>query len=670
MPRFNLSPSLIGRFFYHDCERYLRYHATPEQERERSGIPVTVMDQSPTTRALLEAGIRWEEEVVRTKLAGWVRIPEGIGPVSDRSFSIEETFAILPDLLPGEAIYQATIPVSVHFLRSYGLDPDLHRFSPCRPDLIMFGQDATLSVIDIKASEDLSVSHRIQATLYAMILDHALALLEIDRPVDMDRAGIWLYGADEPEPFDLHLNVRVLEDFLRHRLPDILACPLEGLPWHITSRCESCEFYPHCRAEAEATASVSQVPGLSPAGRRYLRGVSSNPVSAINTLPDLAKFLEAPESDAYLNNCGSLAGQGDRLRATVRSLQTGEIIKNAERSLALPVYEDIAIILTLQKDPVSDRIYALGMRRLKGEAVYGTTSREAIFVAEIPDDSARIRREFIGALAAELATLHDYNRGRAWTDQRSLQTYVYETYEEDLFARLLDEALEDPVTAEDALQLRFYYQNPGIIGGKSHPVAGVAFPLVVLSREIRRLLALPIPFTLRLPEVLAAIPSSRFSYHLDPDDFFWHELGSSLKSDAIIMAWDGERPEIAGWIRQEIARRLLATGSVLDGLRERVKGDLVRWPERFRFPQHWGAATPEISRLLFITEYESAIGVREAQELRGRPWTQRVRDGTSIPVKKIEGNFWKVLAPLDLALFEQTKAFSYLLVPDGDAGEE
>ncbi|WP_286879296.1 hypothetical protein, partial [Methanoculleus sp. UBA413] len=121
MPRFNLSPSLIGWFFYHDCERYLRYHATPEQERERSGIPVVAMDQSPTTRALLDAGIRWEEEVVRTKLAGRVRLPDGIGPLSDRSFSIEESFEVLPRLSPGEAIYQSTIPVSVHFLRNYGL---------------------------------------------------------------------------------------------------------------------------------------------------------------------------------------------------------------------------------------------------------------------------------------------------------------------------------------------------------------------------------------------------------------------------------------------------------------------------------------------------------------------------------------------------------------------
>ncbi|MCK9278630.1 MAG: ATP-dependent helicase, partial [Methanoculleus sp.] len=525
MPRFNLSPSLIGWFFYHDCERYLRYHATPEQEREKVDIPVVTMDQSPTTRALLDAGIRWEEEVIRTKLAGRVRLPGGTGPITGRSFSIEESFNLFPRLSPGEAIYQSTIPVSVHFLRNYGLDPEVHRFSPCRPDLIRLGEgsggEPQLGVIDIKASEDLSVSHRIQATLYALILDHALDLLGIDLPVDMDRAEIWLSGEDEPDSFSLHLNIRVLEDFFRHRLPDILAGPPEDVPWHITSRCESCEFYPHCREEAEACASVSRIPGLSSVARRYLREAPWCPGQPINTLPDLEKFLADPASDRHLDNCGSLANQGDRLRATVRALSAGEVIPHAETSLALPVYEDIGIVLALQKDPVSSRIYALGYRRFKGEVVYGAPSHEAVFVAEDPDDCTRVRREFLQALTAELTAVHDYNRGRDWAGQKSVQTYVYDTYEAELFTRLLGEALEDPATAEDALRLRFYYQDPGVALGSSHPATSVPFPIVVMTREIRRLLALPVPFSLRLPEVLAAIPSSRFAYHLDPAGLFW-----------------------------------------------------------------------------------------------------------------------------------------------------
>ncbi|WP_332449361.1 bifunctional RecB family nuclease/DEAD/DEAH box helicase [Methanoculleus sp.] len=674
MPRFNLSPSLIGWFFYHDCERYLRYHATPEQEREAAGIPAVAPDRSPVTQALLEAGIRWEEEVVRTKLAGRVRVPGGTGPLSGRSFSIEESFNLLPRLAPGEAIYQTTIPVSVHFLRNYGLDPDLHRFSPCRPDLIRFreGSDGepALSVIDIKASEDLSVSHRIQATLYALILDHALVLLGINRPVNLSQAGIWLSGADEPEPFSLHLNRRVIEDFFRHRLPGILAGPARDVPWHLTARCESCEFYPHCRSEAEMTDSVSQVPGLSTAGRRYLREAPWSGGRSIETLPDLERFLEDPASDRHLDDCGSLSGQGDRLRATLRALRTGEVIPLSATSLALPIFEDIELVLTLQKDPVSGRIYALGFRRSRGGAVYGTPSHEAVFVARTPDDCTRVQREFLRALAAELAAAHDYNQGRDWAGQVSVQTYVYDTYEAELFTRLLDTALDDPGAAEDALRLRFYYQDPGIALGSSHPSTPVPFPLVVITREVRRLLALPVPFTLRLPEVLAAIPSSRFDYHLNPNSLFWNEQSNAMKSDAIIMAWHGAREEAADWVRQEVSRRLLATGSVLDGLRERVKGRLVRWAERFRFPSPWDARTPEVSRLLFIAEYESTLGARQAQEVRSRPREVQVRDGAGIPLQKSVGNFWKVLTPLDLALFEQSQAFSYLLVTDDDAGRE
>ncbi len=669
MPRFNLSPSLIGWFFYHDCERYLRYHATPEQDRESAGIPAVAIDRSPTTQALLDAGVRWEEEVVSGRLAGRVRIPDGIGPLTDRSFSIEESFNLLPRLSPGEAVYQATIPVSIHFRRGYGLDPAIYRFSPCRPDLIRF-EEGALSVIDIKASEDLSVSHRIQATLYAMILDHALDLLGIDRPVDMEQAEIWLHGADRPEPFDLHLNIRVIEDFFRHRLKGVLTCPLADVPWHITPRCEYCEFYPHCRREAETSASISQIPGLSSIARRYLREAPWGPGGSINTLSDLERFLETPGSDRHLDDCGSLAGQGDSLRAAIRALRTGEAVRKTGRSLALPIFEDIGITLTLQKDPVSDRVYALGFRRLKGREVYKTPSHEAIFVARSPDDCARVRREFIRALTAELATIHDYNRDRDWAGQKSVQTYVYETCEEDLFTRVLEEAIEDPATAKEGMRLRFYYQDSGIAQGSSHPGTTVSFPLVTLTREIRRLLALPVPFALRLPEVLAAIPSSRFTYRLDPGSFFWYEQSNALKGDAIIMAWEGERSEAADWISREVSRRLLATGSILDGLRERVREDLVRWPEKFQFPRPWDAAISEISRLLFINEYESAMGARRVQEARSGPPALRIQAGTSIPLQKSEGNFWRLLHPLDLAVYERSKSFAHLLVPDDDAGEE
>ena len=134
------------------------------------------------------------------------------------------------------------------------------------------------------------------------------------------------------------------------------------------------------------------------------------------------------------------------------------------------------------------------------------------------------------------------------------------------------------------------------------------------------------------------------------------------------MAWDGERPEITGWIRQEIARRLLATGSVLDNLREQVKEDLAVAGE-IPVPPALGTATPEVSRPSSSRRYESAIGSGSA----GTPEPAMGAEGPGrhqYPRQKGRGNFWKVLAPLDLALFEQTKAFSTSSSLDGDAGEE
>ena len=62
MAAFRLSPSHIARYFYHECERYLRYHTTPSQVRTAQGIPRPERAKSLVTQALLDRGYAWEEE--------------------------------------------------------------------------------------------------------------------------------------------------------------------------------------------------------------------------------------------------------------------------------------------------------------------------------------------------------------------------------------------------------------------------------------------------------------------------------------------------------------------------------------------------------------------------------------------------------------------------------
>ncbi|MDD3042330.1 MAG: AAA domain-containing protein [Methanosarcinaceae archaeon] len=678
MIKHRLSPSLIARFFYHNCERYLRFHATPIEDRPKAGIPALNHNQSPVTKALLDAGNRWEEQVVLEKIKENVIIPEGAEALHKRAHSIKNSVEIFKKLDRGELVYQPTLLVSSKFYRKYNLSPELCSFSACRPDLIRgverdaeSGQGGLprLQVIDVKASDELSSSHRIQATLYALMLKDVLEKNKLETEVDLDRAGIWLYGQDEPELFELDFNIKIIEEFLRYRLPEILTKPLETVPWHVYQRCELCDFYQHCRKEAEECNSVSLLPELSVSGRNYLREANWASKASINSLPDLEAFLEAGTSDDILDKCGALRNKGNYLRNMVRALQEKEIILNQGISLALPKNEDVSLFITLQKDPATGQIYTAGFRRFRGKFVYGNVVNERVYVAETSEKCTEIQHKFLQALFAELKSLHDYNEALEWNEQKSLQTYVFDNYERELFKALLKEAVKTPELAALALSLLFYYQDPSLFSGKQHPLEKVQYPIVALTNEIRKLLCLPIPFFLHQPEVTRALPASDFECTLKPSSLFWFEHSNAMKSDAISMAWEKKNPEAPGWIEKEISMRLLAASSVLDGLREKVKASLISWPPKFRIPASKKYNYPEISQLIFITRYEAYIRNLEIKEKRSLSLPERVKEGISVPIQYLEQNFWKVTSDLDSGLFEQNENFSYLLVPEGKAGE-
>lgn len=217
MPPFSLSPSLVARFFFHDCDRYLRYQATPKVQRREAGIPDIAWDTSPVTAAILERGYSWEKVVLRKYLPGKVRIASGKGPVTERVHDLASTIKHLAQLQPGEAIYQPTIKVPPSFQQHYGLSPDLCDFPPCRPDLLQATDRSgrlSLRVIDLKASAVAKMSHRIQAALYALMLREVAHAAQLPLPVDTEEGGIWLIDQPDPEWSDLRPSVAMVERFL------------------------------------------------------------------------------------------------------------------------------------------------------------------------------------------------------------------------------------------------------------------------------------------------------------------------------------------------------------------------------------------------------------------------------------------------------------------------
>ena len=674
MSTFRLSPSTIARYFYHECERYLRYHATPSRMRTAQGIPRPERATSLVTQALMDRGYDWEEEVVQQRLTGRVTIAAGAGGLHERVHSVEHTLEVLRTLPAGQYIYQPTLEVPSSFLARYSLDPALCGFPPCRPDLLLLEEDdqgRRLRIIDIKASDELRASHVIQTALYALILRDALDAAGISLPVDLREAGIWLYRTLEPHWFSLETGIRIVERFLRDTLPALLRQPLDEVPWHLRFRCEWCDFYQHCRQEAEQSQSVSLLPYLSVGGRRYLREAPWGG-TPIHTLEDFRAFLQGADAatiDTALDACGNLRNRRERLQNNIEALQTQTVVTHGGSSLAMPINEQVQIILTLQSDPYSGAIYAASFLRLKGREVYGNGSRLYHGIAPTPEACATVRAAFLQALFAEFHTLHVYNVHREWAEQKSMQVYVFDSYELTLFNQLVLESLDDPVLAPHALQLLFYFQDEGLSPQDQHPEPEVPYPIVVLTGVIRELVALPAPLVLRLPEVLQALPAPTWTTTLRPNPLFWFELGNPLKSDAIALAWNGSRPDALTWIQDELTRRMRATGAVVDGVRARVAGQLFAWPPKFQFPEARVFQHSELSQLAFIVRYESFMQAIATRNSRIGPWDERVRDGISIPIAHVGGTRWHVLAPLDVSHMAESDFPDRLIVPEGSQGE-
>jgi len=138
----NLSPARVARYYFHECDRFLRYTATPKDQKVAQGIPPYDEDRSLLTKAILKSGYDWEGEVLDTHLSDSAVIapppPENpAAPKTDRVHSVASTIEALRHAASGQYIYQPTLIATEGFYDRYDLDRELIEFGECRPDLLM-----------------------------------------------------------------------------------------------------------------------------------------------------------------------------------------------------------------------------------------------------------------------------------------------------------------------------------------------------------------------------------------------------------------------------------------------------------------------------------------------------------------------------------------------------
>ena len=430
-PPFAISPSLIARYFFHECDRFLRFASASSQQRKREEIPHVELDRSLVTRSVLESGLEWEKQLLAGPLANSAVIApgDGLGPVHERRHDEAGTLAALATLDVGQTLYQPTLVAPVSLYRSFGLDPRLLRFTDCHPDLLMAvdgDHGPELRVIDAKASDMMKLSHRIQVGMYSMLLAHVLEASGLSSRFASSRlGGVWLFGHKQPEWFDLSRVIPHIETFLEHDLQPLLRAPAGDAFWHLYFRCEWCDYYPYCRAEAEQTSDVSLIPYLSTFAKRHL-----TEHLGIKTVEELQKRLTEDDRDALFVGSGSLEGRAGQIALAVDALLSGQDRPTGAASVGMPVGEHVRLIFTLQSEPVTGEIYCFALTRVGGNDLLGTGNRTIVGVASEPTPAALrgIRTQFVQSLLDILAPIDDYNRANAadWRAQKTVQAFVYD----------------------------------------------------------------------------------------------------------------------------------------------------------------------------------------------------------------------------------------------------
>jgi DNA replication ATP-dependent helicase Dna2 len=665
---FKIGPSAIARYFFHDCERFLRFNSTRRDLAASQGIPQRPFDTSPIMQAILDQGFHWELAVLG-KLGKRVHIPAGSGPVTDRKFTWEETLGLLRTAGAGQYIYQPTLRAPNSLYDHFGLNRSLVEVADNHPDLVEIcgdGNSRRFRVIDIKRGASMRATYRIQVLLYAIELELILRDHKIDDAhADLKAGYAWLGDQDEPTECDLESIRPLLDGFLREDLPRILSAPAEKTGWHVNFRCEWCPYFEHCRQEMRDGDNISRLTGLTVHGKRYLVREGR-----VTTLSQLDRLLRRKDADAILSRSASLVGKRLRLRDQVDAFKGGGVVVGRGSTPMLPVAENVGIYLMLQQEPLGKKVYLAGVLvhvAKKVRAQLGETIKADPYVwladRDTPDAIGSVRRGVIDTLYGTLRHIHEYNADKDWSEKLSVQTYVYSEHERSILVRCLLEGLEEPELSLKAMSLLFYFQGPDLLLTDDHPDVPVQYPLVVLLSVIGRLLALPVDVSYTLPETLAALGCT-FTY--PRRDFYHFPLGHGLRPDAIYLAWTQGRAEFIERLYSFASGHLYAIRSVTWDVRTRAKGNLFAWPPKFALPGTADIRNPLLSKLAFFCRFESLLGCMAVRDVRSEAQEVQVLLGNVVElIFQSDGGFGVVG---DVAATFDEGFPRYLIVRDSPAG--
>ena len=610
------SGSTIKSWFQYRCERKTRYELFTDAELD--AVPVVKLVKEKTWAAL---GNEFEGRVVakRHRLEGVLQPSSPKQPLEER---LTASFLRGEQTAPYAAQPNLTPRGRPAFLE--GTDLALKRNLP---DLIRYAipphsSHPAFTVIDVKATRRATPFHKTQVAFYVRVLEELLKEMGISAQTRLDDHGeVWRIpdhgfatGEDyEVDRFALGPYLRLVDDFCQNILPGIAAKKV--LPafdetfFHIYFKCEQCEFVSHCTQSIDPSLpasirDVSAVPGLTHEAKRSLRRLGVRSVADLSEASGLAK---SPGIG------WSLTRRAPLLTTRAQALASGKTLRTIdEHTFLMPPRADIALLLSIDHDPVDDRIAAIGYRRVEGGKVVNQR-------VELPrsgglEHEAQAMLSVLSALIEDLASI---DRANATGQELYAHIFFYEPSEAVTLQKALGRHLENAQIRGGLLHLVRLFPPEEVV--PEPEFRGVHhLPATAVRSVVEQLYALPVAVSYDLRQVSHALAAQGGGPAYTPAPGFTRQFSSLLSIDVIrpIREEKLDAPTY-GAVEADVAARLDALQGVIGWLYAenlRASAPLLRLNKKpFRFQATFDPLNAvDLDILLACELLENRAGLLEA----------------------------------------------------------
>lgn len=628
-----LSGSTIKSWFQYRCERKVRYELSSDEEL--AAVPVT-KDTREQAWAIL--GQDFEKRVVE-RLAE----EQGVLVPAPGEFGLSERLGVA--FLTGKR--------SEHFAAQINLKPrGIPRFlegtglglARTYPDLVKHEIKAGRShftVIDIKATRRATPFHKTQVAFYVRVLEALLK--ELGASAEISTTGeIWRIPDDGTakgnrhfaEVFSLAPYLRLVDEFCGEILPGISQRQVgngrDETFFHLYFKCEQCQFLEHCRKYiseplAPAQWDVSAVPGLTHEAKRSLNRLGKRTVAELAGSPGFGQ----------LAGIGwSLSRRAPLLVARASALSSGQILRTEEQhTFLMPGKVDTALFLSIDHDPVDDRLVAIGYRIVKSGEVLNEVIR--IPKSGSGKDEADAVAEVFGPLLLDLAQIDTENEKAEDEAGEIAHIFLFEPAEAVNLQRAVGRHLDDPRIRTGLLDLVRLFPPEDVV--PEPEFRGVHhLPATAVRSVIEQLYAMPVKVSYDLRQVSQALAETGGGPAYTPQAGFERPFSSLLSIDVIRNLRDcragAKTPE---QIEIDVASRLNALQGAVNWLFARnAEGSktgvpLLRLAKKpFRFQATFDPLNAiDLDVLLACELLENRAGLLEALIGLAKPWQMRRDSG-------------------------------------------